>query len=292
MSWHTGKTALAVGCIGDSNAYASGGFTPPGGQTTTAGLYCYASASGQVPYSEANLGWRNLDPNGTARTAEYASYLATTYATDAYIGQGLGGNGNPAMQTGAVLKTGTTIDTYLYQSAVGGTTADYWANGNGWDTLARTIPAALAAIPGLPKAFDCLLFSLGVNDAIQGATVKEFYSGFAQLLSKMINAGWWAPGTTQIVILDTPKTGYFGETFGNWQGLNEVLAGFQDRIARTNSAGYGLDPAMDVHFLPESYTDAGQQAGELLLEQIAMPVKTCRVLQYLRRRLRLRRSRD
>jgi hypothetical protein len=154
MSLYTGKTALAIASIGDSNAYASGGFEPPGGQVLTAGCYCYASQSGQVPYSEDNLGWYNLDPAGTARSTEYASYLATTYATDAYIGQGLGGNGNPAMQTGAVLKTGTTIDAYLYQSAVGGTTADYWANGNGWDTLARTIPAALAAIPGSPKAVD------------------------------------------------------------------------------------------------------------------------------------------
>jgi hypothetical protein len=108
----------------------------------------------------------------------------------------------------------------------------------------------------------------------------------------MVNAGWWIPGTTQVVILDTPKTGYFGETFGNWQGLNEVLAGFQDRIARTNSAGYDLDPAMDVHFLPPSYTDAGQQAGDLLLEQIAMPTKSCKVLQYWRQRLKLRRWRD
>lgn len=274
MAWHTGKTALAVANIGDSNAYASGGFAPNGGQVLTAGAYCYVSESGQVPYDEANLGWYNVDPNGPERTAEYASYLATTYATDAYIGQALNGNGNPGMQTNNMLKAGTGIDSYLYQCAVGGTTAQYWAEGNGWTTLLRTIPAALASIPGSPTAFDCITMCLGTNDCIQDVTAEQFYQYMKTFRANMAGEGWWVPGVTQIVLLDIPRNGVVSGDGGtypdSWFGLKYVRSRFRDRIAMTSSIDYSIDPTFPVHFLPPSYTDAGRQAGEKFLRQVPL----------------------
>lgn len=278
MAWYTGKTALAVANIGDSNAYASGGFEPPGGQVLTAGAYCYASESGQVPYSEANLGWYNLDPTATNRIPEYNSYIATTYATDAYIGQALGDNGNPGMQTNAALKTGTGIDSYLYQAAVGGTTAQYWAEGNGWTTLLRTIPAALASIPGSPTAFDCIMLSLGTNDAIQDFTAEQFYQYMKTFRTNMVSEGFWVPGVTQICLLDIPRNGVVtgdGGTYPDtWLGLEYVRKRFNDRISRTDSTGYDIEPIFPVHYLPPSYTNAGAQAGTKFLNQI--PKQRCR----------------
>jgi len=220
MAWYTGKTAIPAALIGDSNAEGSGGFTPPGGQTIDPYLYCYASSAGQTPYSEANLGWRSgLDPNGTARMDEYSSYIATV-GNIGFIGQLLGGNGNPGMQAGSTVRAGTGIPNYLYKCCAGGTTSDFWANGDGWDTLVRTIPAALASIPGAPTAFDYITFSLGGNDAIGGVTAEQFYTNFKTLRAKMIAAGWWVPNTTQIVILDMPRSGYFADNFGDWQGVD------------------------------------------------------------------------
>jgi len=268
MAWYTGKTALSVLAWGDSNMFGSGGFTPPGGQVTTTGLWCYASATGQVPYTEANLGWRNaLDPNGTNRLPEYNSYFNDgPYATASYIGQVLGGNGNPAMGCGQVLKEGTTIDTYVYHSAVGGTTAAYWQSGNGWTTLERTVPAALASIPGAPTAFDCILASIGGNDAIQGVPQETFVTNMKAIRSQMIAEGWWVPGVTQFVILDMPRSGYFWDNFGTWQGVELVRARFNDRINRTNATGYEF--ADGIHYLPPYYTNAAEQAGDMFIAQV------------------------
>lgn len=284
MAWYTGKTALAVASIGDSNAYASGGVTPNGGQVHTAGAYCYVSENGETPYSEANLGWYNVDPNGTARLAEIQSYLATTYTTDAYVGQFLGGNGNPGMQANNDLKTGTGIDSYLYQSAVGGTTAQYWAEGNGWTTLLRTIPAALASIPGSPTAFDCILLSLGGNDAIQDFTSEQFYQDMKTFRANMVGEGWWVPGVTQIVLLDMPRNGNIQGDGGaypdTWLGFEYVRKRFNDRIARTDSTGYEFaNDGLGVHYLPPSYTNAGAQASAKFLNQI--PRQRCRASNVL-----------
>lgn len=276
IPWYYNKTVVAAACIGDSNAFASGGFTPPGGQTANTGVYCYASASGQTPYDEANMGWRNLDPNGTARIDEYTSYLATV-GNIGFIGQMLGGNGNSGMQAASTVEQDIHLDNYLYQCAAGGTTADFWANGDGWDTLERTIPTALESIPGSPTAFDYILFSLGVNDATQDYTAEQFYTHFKTLRTKMVAAGWWIPGTTQIIILDTPKSGSFADDYSDWEGLTEVLTRFNDLIAVTDSIGYELDPAMDVHYLPPYYSDAGVQAGELVLSDIQRKPKTLSV---------------
>jgi lysophospholipase L1-like esterase len=276
IPWFYNKTVVAAACIGDSNAFASGGFTPPGGQTANTGVYCYASASGQTPYDEANMGWRNLDPNGTARIDEYTSYLATV-GNIGFIGQMLGGNGNSGMQAASTVEQDIHLDNYLYQCAAGGTTADFWANGDGWDTLERTIPTALESIPGSPTAFDYILFSLGVNDATQDYTAEQFYTHFKTLRTKMVAAGWWIPGTTQIIILDTPKSGSFADDYSDWEGLTEVLTRFNDLIAITDSTGYELDEELDVHYLPPYYTDAGVQAGELVLSDIQRKPKTLSV---------------
>jgi len=233
------------------------------------GLYCYASATGQVPYSESNLDWVTLDPNGTNRLPEYQNLAGVgTYGASTYIGQILGGNGNPARQAGAVLKTGTGIDTFVYHTAAGGTTADFWHNGIGWDTLERTVPAALAAIPGAPTAFDCILISMGGNEALQGTPAETHYTNMKTVRSQMIEEGWWVPGTTQVVILDMPRSGPLASTFTAYQGNEYVRKRFNDRIAMTNSTGYELEPIFPVHPLPPYNTDGGRQAGEKVLAQI------------------------
>lgn len=277
MAWHTGKSELRVLAAGDSNLFGSGGFSPPGGQVTTSGLYCYASATGEVPYAEANLGWRNgLNPNGTNRLPEYNSYAGSgLFTTSPFFGQILGGNGNPAMQCGAVLKNGTGIDTYVVQGARGGITAAYFAGGNGWAALQRVVPAALESIPGEQTWFDCILISMGGNDAISGVPEETHATNMNTWRSNMIGEGWWVPGLTQIVILDMPRTGYFWENFGSWKGMEKVVARFNDRIGRTNSNG--LTVASDVHYDPPSYTNQGQQAGELFLAEIPWQQSTLNI---------------
>lgn len=276
MAWWTGKTAIAAANIGDSNAFGSGGVTPPGGQTWNHNLRCWASESGNVPYSEANAGWRDLDPNGTARLPEYQSYLATV-GNVGFIGQYLGGNGNAAMQMGSTFQAGSDADTaYLYQCAAGGTTADFWANGDGWDTLLRTIPDALAAIPA--TYFDIIYISLGTNDCNQDYTAEQFYTNMAALRTKMIEQGWWVPNTTRVMLMDLPRNGSVSGAAGDypddWDGINYVLARFDDRIMMIKSIGMEYDPALGgVHYLPTSYTSMGLSTGELLLADIP---KRCR----------------
>jgi len=273
MAWWTGKAAIAAAGIGDSNMFGSGGVTPPGGQVQNSNLKCWASATGQVPYSESNLGYRNLDPNGTARAAEYASYIGTV-GNIGFIGQYLGGNGNAAMQMGSTFQQGSDADdAYLYQCAAGGTTADFWANDDGWDTLARTIPAALAAIPGSPTYFDIIYISLGTNDCNQDYTAEQFYTHMATLRSKMVAAGWWVPNTTRIALMDLPRNGSVSGAAGDypdtWEGINYVLARFNDRISMINSIGMTYDPDLGgVHYEPPSYTSMGLRTGELLLADI------------------------
>lgn len=266
MAWYTGKPALSLLAWGDSNSIGSGGYTPSGGQETTSGLHCYVSATGQVPYSEANLGWRNgLNPNGTNREPEYNSYISTgQQATAAWVGQILGGNGNPAMQAGSLLKQGTGIDTYVYQASAGGTTAEYWKNGNGWTTLDRTVPAALSGIPGTPTGFDCILFSIGGADALAAVPVETHVTNIKTIRSQMIAEGWWVPGVTQVIILDIPQS--IKDSTGGWNGTNLVRARLNDRIGLTSSAGYGM--ADGVHFSPPYYTNAGSQAGRMFLAQV------------------------
>ena len=271
MAWWTGKTAIAAASIGDSNAFASGGVTPPGGQTNNPHLHCYVSEFGQVPYDEANLGWYSVDPNGTARAAELASY--SSGGNVGFVGQYLGGNGNAAMQMGSTFQQGSDAeDVYLYQCAAGGTTADFWANGDGWDTLLRTIPTALAAIPGSPTYFDILYISLGTNDCIQDYTADQFLANIRILRDKMIAEGWWVPNTTRVVWMDLPRNGTVSGTGGDypdtWFGIDYILARLNDRIAMINSIGMTYDTFFPVHYLPPSYTSMGLRTGELLLADI------------------------
>jgi len=271
VAWWTGKTRIAAASIGDSNAFASGGVTPPGGQTWNPNLLWWASEFGQTPYSEANADWYSLDPNGTARQAELDSYLLG--GNVGFIGQYLGGNGNAAMQMGSTFQAGSDADdVYLYQCAAGGTTADFWANDDGWDTLLRTIPAALAAIPGAPTYFDIIYISLGPNDCNQDFTAEQFYTNMKALRTKMIAQGWWVPNTTRIALMDLPRNGSVSGAAGDypdtWEGINYVLARFNDRIGMINSIGMTYEPIFPVHYLPPSYTSMGLRTGELLLADI------------------------
>lgn len=272
MAWWTGKTAIAAASIGDSNAFGSGGVTPPGGQTWNLNLKCWASENGQTPYDEANAGWYSLDPNGTARIDEYTSYI-NTVGNVGFIGQYLGGNGNAAMQMGSTFQAGSDADdVYLYQCAAGGTTADFWANDDGWDTLLRTIPDALAAMPVPQAYFDIIYISLGTNDCNQDFTADQYLANMKTLRSKMIAEGWWIPGTTRIVLMDLPRNGSVSGAAGDypetWEGINYVLARFNDRISMINSIGMTYESIFPVHYLPPSYTSMGLRTGELLLADI------------------------
>ena len=267
MTWGPGKANITVATIGDSNALGSGGCTPNGGQAYNSKLFCYASASGQVPYSEANLGWRNLDNNGTSRVPEVESSIAL--GNVGFVGQALCGNGAPGMQFGGTIQVGLDSDRVsLYQAAAGGTTAAFWANGDGWDTLVRTIPTALSSAPDAPTFFDAIYISLGGNDVLQSVTAEDFYTNMKTLRDKMVAQGWWVPGTTQIVLGDMPRNGTIPGYPGTWQGLEYVLARFNDRIGFVDFVGFEYEPSFPVHPLPPYYTDAGRRAGEKVLAHI------------------------
>jgi hypothetical protein len=266
MAWHTGKTKLVCASLGDSNGYGSGGSVPPGGQVFNPDLECYASASGQVPYSEANLGWRVLDPNGISRANELISSQGIGDLT--YIGQGLGSNGNSAMQMASTLQLSTSATkAYLYQTAAGGTTADFWANLGGWSTLERTIPTALSTIPGSPTYFDVIFISLGTNDVIQGVTAATFYSKYSILRAKMVRAGWWVPGVTQVVLMSPPYAPSlipFG--WPGWQGQKMASTRPLDYIGVVDLKGAELSQVFPpVHPLPPSQTAIGEEAAQMLL---------------------------
>lgn len=77
------------------------------------------------------------------------------------------------------------------------------------------------------------------------------------------------PGVTQIVFLDMPRSGPFAGRFAAFNGVKKVVARFNDRISITNSAGYEMEPYFPVHYTPPYYTDAGNQAGKLVLNHIS-----------------------
>jgi len=224
MAWYTGKSALVGIALGDSNMVGAGGFEI-GVQAVNGAVQCYAT-SATIPYDPSELTWQNLDPNGTSRYAQMYETLVTQNTT--YIGQVLGGNGAAAMQMADTLQRGTACDAfYLYQGAHGGTTADNWANGGNWTTMATYLPQALSEIPGSPTYADVIFISLGTNDKIlAGQTAEQSYTNMATLRSKMVEEGWWVPGTTQIVLMDTPRTAIMG----NWNGVDLIRRRFNDRI--------------------------------------------------------------
>jgi hypothetical protein len=269
MIWVPGKANITVAAIGDSNVVGSGGCDPNGGQSYNPKLYCRASEFGQVPYDEANLGWYSLDNNGPSRVLEVESSIAQ--GNVGFVGQVLCGNGAPGMQLGNTIQVGTDCDRVsLYQCGAGGTTAAFWANGDGWDTLARTIPTALSTAPDAPTYFDAIYISLGGNDANTGVTSDQFYTNMQTLRQKMVDEGWWVPGTTQIVIGGLPENGSIPRyTNGDFQGIQYVLSRFNDRIAYVDFDGFEYAPdGLNVHPLPPYYTDAGRRAGEKVLALI------------------------
>lgn len=270
MSWYTGKSALVGIAIGDSNMVGVGGFEI-GVQSVNGAVQCYAT-SATIPYDPAELAWQNLDPNGTSRYAQMYETLVTQQTS--YIGQVLGGNGAAAMQMADTIQRGTACDAfYLYQQAQGGTDANNWANGDNWDTMLAELPGALASIPGAPTYADVIYISLGGNDFL-GAfnnppvryTGEQFYANMKTLRDKMVDQGWWVPGTTQIVLGDIFRSSAFYEP---WYGLDYVRTRFNDRITLISSVGASyLDEFLDVHFTPASLTAMGRKAGEQVLAQI------------------------
>jgi len=277
MAWYTGKSIITVLSCGDSNCLGSGGVTPPGGQTTNAKLHCYASASGQVPYLESNLDWRaGLDPNGTLRAAEYASAQADPTPLT-YTGQFLGSNGNSAMAMCDYVQqnTGEDPDVYLYQTGMGFALSSDWASGKGWDTLDRTVATALASVPTAPTAFDVIFFSMGGADLIDDVDPETYYANYSEWRGRMIAAGWWIPGTTQVIIMDAPWTlQYNGEIWPNtWGGYQYAMNRKRDCITSVTTRFAELD-YLFLHPLPPYQTAIGIAAGEKLIEGIPVTQAT------------------
>lgn len=267
MAWWTGKTEIAVCAWGDSNMVALG--STPGVQTDNANVFCYASASGQVPYSEANIGWRNLSNDGASRVAEYVSYASIAPNTG-FIGQLLGSNGAPVMQIGNTLQVGTSIDTYLYQVASPGMTSVQFSSGACWDTIARTAQDALDAIPGTHTHFDVVITDLCGNDMLSGMTDEDYYTNMRLTRQNMIDAGWWVPNTTRFVMMEMPRIPLLSDFPLIWKGLDFMQARFNDRVGRANSIGLVINPddPLPVHFVPASNTELGRRAGDLLLADL------------------------
>lgn len=264
MSWWTGKANLVGIAFGDSNVVGVGGFQL-GVQTFNTALRCYATTDAE-PYDPSELEWRTLDPNGTSRYDQMQESLVVQDTT--YIGQVLGGNGAPAMQMASVIQQQTGCDNFwLYQGAKGGSTSVDWSSGSTWATMQTYFPAALAAVPGSPTYADVIYFSCGAADHIFDArSAEDYYTNMLLLRSNMIDAGWWVPGTTQIIIQDTPRL----PIMGTWDGVQLVRSRFRDRIGYADSVGATfLDEGFfTVHYTPASMTAMGENGGNQMFEQL------------------------
>ena len=269
MAWWDGKTAISICALGDSNMNALG--YQFGVQQNIASVNHYCSATGQVPYSEANMGWRHISPDSDSRAlTEFASYAAL-FPNTGYVGQLFGSNGAPAIEIANTLAVGTGIDTYLYQVASPGMTSVQFSSGACWDTVERTAQDALDGIPGSPNYFDIVVTNLCGNDMFTPITDDNFYNNMRLMRQNMIDAGWWLPGTTQFVMLEMPRIASTASQFPLvWKGLDFMQTRFNDRVGRANSIGLVIiegDP-IPVHFTAESNTELGRRAGELLLAYI------------------------
>lgn len=270
MNWWTGKAEIAVCILGDSNIVALG--STPGVQTDNPNVFCYASASGQTPYSEGNLGWYNLSNDATSRVAEFVSY-STLVPNTGFVGQLLDGNGAPGMQLGNTLQEGAGADVYVYQVASPGMTSAQFSSGDCWDTVVRTAQAALDSIPGDHAYFDVFVTNLGGNDLLSAVTDENYFLNMALLRQKMIAAGWWVSGITQAMILEMPRIPALADYPDVWLGHDFFLDRLNDTNGRASSTGLTVNPddPIPVHFVPESNTELGRRAGELLLAGLPKP---------------------
>lgn len=266
MAWWTGKTEIAVCVLGDSNVNALG--STPGVQADNPNVFIYASESGQVPYDEANLGWYHLSNDAPSRVeTEFASY-SDLYPNTGYIGQLLGSNGAPGMQIGNTLQEGTGADVYVYQVASPGMTSVQFSSGACWDTIARTAQAALDSIPGSPDYFDVFVTNFGINDMFTPITDENYYLNMKLMRQNMIDAGWWIPGTTQVIILEMPRIASTAPQYPDvWLGHDFFLNRLNDKNGRASSVGLEIiegDP-IPVHFTAADNTRLGKRAGDLLV---------------------------
>ena len=270
MAWWDGKTAISICALGDSNMNALG--YQLGVQQDIASVNHYCSATGQVPYSEANMGWRHISPDSESRVpTEFASYTAL-FPNTGYVGQLFGSNGAPAIEIANTLAVGTGIDTYLYQVASPGMTSVQFSSGACWDTIARTAQAALDSIPGSPDYFDVFVTNFGINDMFTPITDENYYLNMKLMRQNMIDAGWWIPGTTQVIILEMPRIASTAPQYPDvWLGHDFFLNRLNDKNGRASSVGLEIiegDP-IPVHFTAADNTRLGKRAGDLLVSGLS-----------------------
>lgn len=277
MAWWTGKTAISVCALGDSNFNALG--YQPGVQADILTVYHYCSATGQVPYSEANAGWRHISPDSASRVStEFTSYGAL-FPDTGFLGQLFGSNGAPATEVGNRLATGTGIPTYIYQVASPGMTSVQFSSGACWDTVARTAQAALDSIPGSPDYFDVVLTNLCGNDLLSSISAEDYYQNMRLMRQNMIDAGWWVPNLTRVMLMEMPRIPSTADFPLAWKGLDFCATRFNDRIGRVSSLGLDINPLdpIPVHFTAESNTEHGRRTGDLLLADIPQQQSTLNI---------------
>jgi lysophospholipase L1-like esterase len=289
MAWYTGKSEITVIAIGDSNVVGAPFVPDAGVQTQNTNTFYWAN-DGAIPYVQSGHSWQTLDPSAASRLLQFLDAAGDTsvYPPEGivYMGQTLGDLGSPSMQAANTIQQGTGIPVYTLLTALGGSTSSDligWL----WSQIETQIPLALAEIPSNPTYADVIYISVGGGDLLWGSeatedldptnwrfpytapTAQEFYENVAELRARMIAGGWWVPGTTQIVINEIPRNGApWFPTYPAWQGLAYMLSRFNDRIAMVSSVGRTYDPLWPVHYSPESYTDMGREAGELVVAQI------------------------
>lgn len=293
MTLFAGKTEVIVVSLGDSNgsALATPTNTAPNLQDYFAANK-YWARDGSLPYvASGTHSWRSLDHDSASRLDERASANGTGAAQgNLYAGQVCGGHGCPAMAFASRLYAGTALPCYTVGAYMGGAVSADWI-GYLWDQLFDLLTAAFAEIPGTQTYADVILLSIGGGDLVVGTdwwrnfmlafgvsdwhqpfvspTEQQFYENIGAFRARMIAAGWWVPGVTQIVFGDIPRNGYDPvAAYPAWQGLAYVRARLNDRIALLDCTGETYDPPFPIHFSPQSYTSMYEDAADQVIAEI------------------------
>lgn len=222
---------------------ASGGANAVGNQDGQAGQ--------AFPRNAAVHAW--LRPSSGAAAAWIADpdLAGTDYflaSTDASIGIG-GGHNNIAIALAHRVQAETGRDVYVIIDARDEAIAGYIATGGAGDrytSLATTVPAALAAIPGAPATIDVFLWAHGDTD--RARTAAAYKADLDSLWTRLTGESWYSAP----VFIGAENVSYdddFEELDDN-ASVNEGLADFcADLPAQRKIASADRLPSRDVNHL-------------------------------------------
>lgn len=286
MAWYTGKSEVVVVAIGDSNILSAPFSSLPGVVAYNNNNLFWANDDA-TPYVQSGHTWRTLNPDSTGRLLTQFTSAQGDGAVEGsallYANQLLGGNGSCTMSMADAFEKETGIPVYTYLGGSGGATSSDWIDWL-WPQLESSLTTAMAAIPA--TSADIIYLSMGGADLawadadyqaldptswrlpFTDVTAQQFYENVLEFRRRMVAAGWWVPGTTQIVFNEIPRGSDYLSAYPAWQGLAYVLSRFNDRIAMVSSVGCTYDPFLDVHYSPQSYANMGRKAAELVIAQI------------------------